>query len=157
MNSVFGMLEQLYVQGIPTIVFVLILLVILDRLFFRPIAAVMGKRAEATIGALERAKKQIAESEERTRKYEAALQAARLEIYSSRQEDRRKALAERERALEAAREQAAALVKQAQATLAAETEAARSELLAASRTMAIEITDRILAPEPPGDAGGVRA
>ncbi len=157
MNSVSGMLEQLYVQSIPTILFVLVLLVILDRLFFRPIARVTGKRAEATIGALDRAKKQVGESEARSQEYAAALQAARLEIYTTRQDDRRKALAERERALEVAREEAARLVKEAQGTLASEADAARLELLTVSRTLAAEITEKILAPEPPRDGGRIRA
>jgi F-type H+-transporting ATPase subunit b len=144
MTEVSGLLRQLYIHSIPTAIFVIVLFLILDRLFFRPITEVMRKRADATVGALEWARKQTNEAEAKSREYAAALHAARVELYSVRQDDRQKALAERESALKAARERGDGLVKEAQASIAAEAAAAKEQLTGASQSLALEITERIL-------------
>lgn len=144
MAGVFGALKQLYIHSIPTIIFVIILFIILDRLFFRPMAEVMKKRKDATVGAIEAARKHAAAAEEKSRQYDAGMRGARTEMYSTLQEDRQKALAERESSLKSAREQADGLIHEAQASIAAEAGAAREQLLASSESLAREITERIL-------------
>lgn len=158
MSSVYGLLERLYLGSIPTILFVVILLLILDRLFFHPVARVMEKRAEETDGALARAREQAAQAEKLAGEYARAIQAARLEIYGARQEDHQRALAERERMLEQARQRGDKLIQEAQAALAAEADAAKTQLTAVSHSLAREITWRILGMEPPpAEDGNVRA
>jgi F-type H+-transporting ATPase subunit b len=144
MNQTFGALEQLYIRSIPTVVFVIVLFLILDYLFFGPIARVMNRRAEATEGAIEAARKQASLAEEKSHQYDSAIQAARFEIYSARQEERRRALEEREQLQKTTRARAELMVKEAQTSIATEAATAKEQLTASSESLAMEITERIL-------------
>jgi F-type H+-transporting ATPase subunit b len=157
MNQTWVSLEQLYIHSIPTIIFVIVLFIVLDRLLFRPVASVMKEREDATTGALERARKQANEAEAKSRDYQSAIQAARTEIYATRQEDRQRGLAERETSLKAAHERSDLLVKEAQASIAAEADAAREQLAASSELLARELMERILGEGPaPAIQGGTQ-
>jgi|SRR5579875_1238291 len=154
MGDTLRLLQHDFLSSIPTIVFVILLLAILERLFFRPIAKTMEKRAERTVGALERAKEQVAAAEAKSRQYESALLAARQELYDRSQEERQKALAEREAALRTARERAEELVKNAQQALANEVSLARQQLSSSCQALAEEITETLLAESAVPTAGG---
>lgn len=142
MSDAFRLIGQLFVRSVPTVIFVIILLAILDRLFFRPVAEVMKKRAESTTGALARAREQMSEAESKSRQVESALQAARAEIFKQRQAAHQDALKEQDRALAGAREHAEARVREAQAAIAAEAAMARRQL--STEVLAREIADKIL-------------
>ncbi len=60
MGDTFRQLGHLFLQTVPTVVFVFLLFVILDRIFFRPLTAVLKRREESTLGALARAREQAA-------------------------------------------------------------------------------------------------
>lgn len=145
MGDTLRLLQHDFISSIPTVVFVIILLIILERLLFRPLADVMKKRADGSVGAQEHAREVVEAAKTKSREYEAALQTARLEVYNFRQSERNKALAEHESALKAARARADGLVKNAQTALAAEVSAAKQQLEASCRDLAAEITKRILA------------
>lgn len=155
MGDILSQLAQLFVHSIPTLIFVFVLLVILDRWFFRPLTAVLKQREEATVGALNRAREQAAVAEAKAREYEAALQTARLETYRLREMDRREALAEHDGVIRRAREQAEAWLKQAQADLAAQVIAAKQELGKASQSLALEIASAVLGKDLFDDRKGV--
>ena len=144
MGSILFQLEQLFIQTIPTVVLVVLLYLLLDRLFFRPLVAVLKKREVATTGALARAQAQIAEAEEKARQYEAAFQAARQEIYRQREHERRAILAEREATLKEARAQSEGLIRSAQASLADEVAQGKSQLQASGQALGEEVADTVL-------------
>lgn len=152
MSDAFKLVGLLFVRSAPTVIFVIILLAILDRLFFRPIADVMKKRAEGTVGALARAREQVSEAEGKSRQYESALQAARLEVYSQRQAEHQNALDEQDNALRAARGRSEALVREAQTALAAEVERARQQLAGSCQALGQEITEKILGVPGAGES-----
>ena len=102
MGEILSQLAQLFIQTIPTVIFVFVLYVILSRFFFGPLTAVLKKREEETTGAMARAREQAAAAEEKARQYEAAFQAARQEIYRQREADRRAILEDREATLKRA-------------------------------------------------------
>lgn len=153
MGDAFRLIGQLFVRSIPTVVFVIILLAILDRLFFRPIAETLKKRAESTTGALTRAREQMNEAGSKSRQVEAALQAARAEIFRDRQAAHQEALKEQDRALAGARERAEARVREAQAAIAAEVAIARQQL--STEALAREIADKILGAPSSGEGRSV--
>src|ERR1700722_20033387 len=103
MSEILSQLEHLFLPSVPTVVFVFLLFVILERIFFRPLVSVLKQRAEATVGALARAREQAAAAEAKSREYEEAFQAARQEVYRQREADRRASLAERDATLQKAR------------------------------------------------------
>src|SRR2546427_1640915 len=92
MGDILSQLSHLLVQSLPTVVLVFLHMVVLDRLFFKPLTGVLKQREEATTGALARAREQAAASEAKAREYEAALQAARQEVYRLQEADRRAAV-----------------------------------------------------------------
>src|SRR5215469_8084282 len=145
MGQIFGEIGQAFVQAIPTIIFVTLLVSILKRLLFQPVGDVLKARDEQTKGALVRAAERAALAGTKAEEHEAAWQKARQEIYSLRETDRRAALASREDVIRQARDRAEQMVRDARASLAAQNEAARRELVPASQRLAEEIAGTILA------------
>jgi F0F1-type ATP synthase membrane subunit b/b' len=134
-----------------------LLFLILDRIFFRPVTAVLKKREELTVGALEHARAIVATAETKTREYEATFQAARQEVYRQREVARRASLAERDAALQKARVQSEGMLHDAQAALAGEVARLKVELETACQSLAEEITQSLVGPESlSGGEGGPR-
>ena len=147
---------QLFIQAIPTVIFVGFLVFILERLFFRPVAAVLKRREEASSGALERARQRTALAEAKAQEYEALWQKARQEIHRLRDADRRTTLASRDEVIRSARERAEALVRESQNALAREAEAARAELARTGSALAADLAEAILGrPEPASGEGEI--
>jgi len=155
MAEVFRQLGHLFVQTIPTVIFVSLLALILERLFFRPLGRVLKQREEATLGALDRAREESAAAEAKFKEYEAAFQAARQEVYRLRESDRRTGLQEREEMLSSARARAESALKDAQAALHAEAESVKQQLTGITRSLALEVTRTVLGEATPrGPEGG---
>jgi len=153
MGNIGQELAQAFVQAIPTVVFVALLLFILRRILFRPLAAVMKARDEQSKGAVARAKERAAHADARAAEYEALWLKARQEIYGQREGERRGAVAARDEVIRQARARAEATLKAAQADLAAQAEQARRELAQSSTALADQIAAVILAePAPAGGA-----
>jgi F-type H+-transporting ATPase subunit b len=154
MGDTFQQLGHLFLQAIPTVFLVFLLFVILERIFFRPLTAVLKQREELTVGALARAREQATAAEARTREYEAAFQAARQEVYRQREVDRHTNLEQRDLTLRKAREQADVLIREAQAELAGEVARAKAELDTACQPLAEEISQSLVGPDTtPGGQG----
>jgi F-type H+-transporting ATPase subunit b len=146
MEDILQKIGLYFVLSLPTVVFVFLLLLVLERIFFRRLEEVRQAREAATRGALKRARQETVEAEEKWREYEAAFQAARQEVYRLREADRREALRERDDALKKWREEAEAWLRDAQMDLAAEVESAQRELEQSTRALATQIADAVLAP-----------
>jgi F-type H+-transporting ATPase subunit b len=143
MNEILNQLGQLFVQTIPTVIFVFLLLIVLERILFRPLKRVLAEREAATTGALAKAREQAAAAEAKAREYEEALMAARQEIYRQKDLVRNRTLEEREKSLKDAREQAEALLREAMDSIARETTRVQEELKAGCQSLAQEITELI--------------
>jgi F-type H+-transporting ATPase subunit b len=155
MGETFRQLGQLFVQSVPTVIFVFLLAAILDRLFFRPLTSVLKQREEETLGALDRARKLSAAAEAKAKEYEAAFQAARQEVYRLREADRRTALQEREEMLKAERARSESALKDAQTALHAEAESVKQQLIGTTHALALAVTGAVLDEATPvGPEGG---
>jgi F0F1-type ATP synthase membrane subunit b/b' len=154
MGDILSQLGHLFVQSVPTVIFVFLLLVVLDRLFFRRVIEVLREREARTVGAMERARDQVATAEVRSREFEAAFQAVRQEIYRRREAERREELREREETLKTARREVESRMAETQARLAAEVESVKRELRTACQSLALEITETLLGN---GSSGGTQA
>ena|SRR6516164_2075958 len=157
MGETFRQLGHLFAQSIPTVIFVFLLGVILDRLFFRPLDAVLKQREEETLGAFDRARELSAAADAKAKDYEAEFQAARQEVYRLRESDRRTGLQEREEMLSGARARAESALKDAQAALHAEAESVKQQLTGITRSLALEVTRTVVGEAtlrgPEGGAG----
>jgi F-type H+-transporting ATPase subunit b len=154
--GVLSQLAQLFISTLPTVILVFVLFFILNRFFYKPLAAVLEKREEETTGAMARAREQAAAAEEKARQHEAAFQAARQEVYRQREAARRSLLADREATLKWAQQQSEVLLNQAQATLAAEVAQRKEELQSTCQSLGQEIAQAILGVAGSGDRGGVQ-
>ena len=157
MGIIAGQLEQLLVQSIPTIVFVLFLVAFLNRLFFKPLSRTLDARAKATRGALADARDHADQADAKLHEYDQNIQSARQEIYQHREEARRKSLSERDSNVQAARVRADEMVNEAQADLDKQTALAKSELMTAVEALANEVTVALFSPHVSGPRqGGAR-
>jgi F-type H+-transporting ATPase subunit b len=145
MGDIFSKIGQAFVQAIPTVVFVGLLVFILRRIFFRPLGEVLQEREQQGKGGLERARERTALAESKAAEYEAVWQKARRELYAVREQERRAPHAAREEVIRQARAQSEATVKEAQASLAREAELVRADLSRNSAALATQIVDTIMA------------
>jgi F-type H+-transporting ATPase subunit b len=146
MGEITTQLGQLFAQTIPTIVFVFCLVLILDRVFFKPLSQTLEARAKATSGALADAHEQAVAAEEKSHQYEQALQKARQEIYRRRETARKEALSEREKTVQQARSEAEATLKEAHQALQQEVAESKSELRPSVESLAVEVAEGLFAP-----------
>jgi F-type H+-transporting ATPase subunit b len=152
MGDTFHQLGQLFVETIPTVVLVFLLFIILDRILFRPLIAVMKKRDELSAGAVARAKDEAAAVVEKTRQYDETFQAARQEVYRQRETDRQKSLEQRDAALKQVRGQAEQVIHQARTELAGEVLRTKADLDGDCIPLAEEISQSLV-----GGPGGFPA
>jgi len=144
MDVILQQLGQLLLKAVPTFLLVILLNFYLKRMFFKPLEKVLHQRYEATEGARKAADDSLARASAKAAEYEAALRAARSEIYKD-QEQLHKQLQEREAAqIAEARKAADTAVKAAKADLARDVDAAKGSLERESEILASQITESIL-------------
>jgi F-type H+-transporting ATPase subunit b len=137
-------LSGILVRAVPTFLLVFFLHFYLKYMFFRPLDKVLHARYEATEGARLRAAESLKRAAAKTAEYEAAIRAARAEVYRTQEQLHRRLQEEHAAQIHAAREQAEAAVRDAKAQLAAEVEQAKTDLAAQSDALASQIADVIL-------------
>jgi F0F1-type ATP synthase membrane subunit b/b' len=131
-------------RAVPTFLLVVVLTFYLKYMFFKPLEKVLQQRYDATEGARKRAAEALELAAAKTAQYEAALRAARSEVYQA-QEQAHRELAERQAAeLLTVRQRTEELVRQAQRQLAEDAEILKRELAAGSDALANQIADSIL-------------
>jgi F-type H+-transporting ATPase subunit b len=144
MEATLHALGGLLLRAVPTFVLVILLNFYLKAVFFKPLEKVLRQRYEATQGARELAERSIERAAAKTAEYEAAIRAARAEVYQA-QEQLHKQLQEREAAgIAEARQRAEAAVREAKAQLAGDVEGARVSLDRDSDALAAQIAESIL-------------
>jgi F-type H+-transporting ATPase subunit b len=144
MEATLHALGGLLLKALPTFVLLILLNFYLKAVFFKPLERVLHERYDATEGACKLAELSIERAAAKTAEYEAAMRAARAEVYQA-QEQLHKRLQEREAAgIAAARARADAAVKEAKAHLGSDVEAARASLDRDSDILAAQIAESIL-------------
>src|SRR3954447_797866 len=141
MDVILQQLGQLLLKAVPTFLLVILLQFYLKRMFFQPLEKVLHQRYEATEGARKAAEESLTRASAKAAEYEAAMRAARSELYKT-QDELHKQLQEREAAQVAeARQRADVVVKAAKAELARDVEAARASLAKDSEVLAGQIAE----------------
>ena len=137
-------LGGILLKAVPTFLLVILLHFYLKGNLFKPLQKVLRQRYEATEGARKLAGDSLERAAAKTAEYQAAMRAARGEIYQA-QEQAHKQLQEAELAeLTAARQRAEAAVQQAKAQLSSDVEAAKAGLARDSERLADQIAESIL-------------
>lgn len=137
-------LGEILLKAVPTFLLVILLHFYLKKMFFRPLEHVLEKRYEATEGARQLAEQSMERAAAKTAEYEAAMRAARAEVYLAEDRLHKRLQDEQAEQLLAARHSVEAQVKEAKAALAAEVELAKASLGTQSDALANQIADSVL-------------
>ena len=144
MDVILHQLGELLLKAVPTFILVVLLQIYLKGVFFKPLEKVLHQRYEATEGARKAAEESLARAAAKAGEYEAAMRAARTEVYQA-QEQIYKQLQDKETAqIAEARQRADAAIKAARADIAQDVEAAKASLGRESEALANQIAESIL-------------
>jgi F-type H+-transporting ATPase subunit b len=113
-------------------------------MFFRPLEEILQKRYAATEGARKLADESLAKAAAKTAEYEAAIRAARGEVYNELGQLRRQLQADHAAAIEKARHEAEAQISAAKAELQQEVSRLKQQLAGESDALATQIAESIL-------------
>ena len=152
MQDVLQAIEKYLIGAIPTAALFIVLVFAYQILVQGPLTAVLAKRRALTEGAMEDARKAIAEAEAKTAEYAERLRLARADVYKLREQRVRQWSAERDSALDAARKAAGEKVRQAKAEFDVEAASARKVIQSATTDLAGLAVRAVL----PAAAGGSR-
>jgi F0F1-type ATP synthase membrane subunit b/b' len=131
-------------KALPTFLLVVALNFYLKYVFFKPLEKVLRQRYDATEGARKLAAEALERAAAKTAHLEAALRAARSEVYQAQEQAHRK-LADRQAAeLLAARQRTEELVARRNGSLPLDAEVLKRELATGSDALAGQIADSIL-------------
>ena len=144
MEATLHALGGILLKAVPTFLLIVLLHFYLKSIFFTPLQKVLRQRYEATEGARKLAAESLERAAAKTAEYQAAMRAARGEIYQA-QEQLHKRLQDGEFAeLTAARRRAQAAVEEAKTQLSIDVEAAKAGLARDSELLANQIAESIL-------------
>lgn len=147
---VLGFAEGNAVQLVPDgtivihIVLILLMIWILNRTFFRPINRVLDARERNKGGRSSEAQGILHDVGEKMKRYNAAMQAARVEGYSLIESQRATAIAERQSRVESVKAEVEQAVAQETDAIRQQADQARGALARDARTMADRISSNIL-------------
>ena len=152
MDEILQQVGTLLLGAVPTVLLFISLVIAYQFLIQRPLTATLRERRARTQGAVEEAHKAIALAESRATEYANKLRQARVEIFRVREQRIKQWSAERDAALQSAREAAGAKVNEAKAELDAEAASARQGIQASAGELASRVVRAVL----PVAAGGTR-
>jgi F-type H+-transporting ATPase subunit b len=144
MDDTLRALGEILLKAVPTFLLVLLLYAYLTRVFFRPLEKVLQKRFEANEGARKLAEESQAKATAKMAEYDAAMRAARGEVYQELGKLRGQLQAERNASLEVARKQAETQIAAAKHELEGEVAVLKQDLAAQSDLLATQIAESIL-------------
>ncbi len=144
MEQTLSALGGILLKALPTFFLVIVLYVYLRLIFFRPLGNVLEARRKVTEGARQQAEETFRRAEQRAAEYEAALEAARTEIYREQEIERQKTLAAHAARIKDARARADQQVRQARQQIATDLDTAKNSLAAESDALAEQIIHIVL-------------
>ena len=144
MDALLTSLGGLLLRALPTSLLVVGLHFYLKWVFFAPLDRVLEARRQATEGARATAQASMESASAKAAQYEAAVRAARGEIYKEQEETRQNWRQQQAGVLEESRHNASGMVTQARAQLSAEAAEASQSLAPESDRLAGEIAASIL-------------
>jgi F-type H+-transporting ATPase subunit b len=152
MQDIIQQLATLFLSAVPTALLFIVLVISYQILIQKPLSATLASRRALTEGAMEDARRAIAQAEAKAAEYADKLRQARAEAFKVREQRIRQWNAERDAALDSARKAAGDKVRQSKASLDAEVESARTTIEASVSDLAGQAVRAVL----PMAAGGSR-
>lgn len=144
MEDTLRALGGILLKAVPTFLLVIFLHFYLKKMFFKPLERVLRQRFEATEGARKLAEQALERASARTAEYEAAIRAAKSEIYQAQEKFYKQLQDSQSAQIAAAKQTTEAAVRKAKAELADEVKASKASLAEASESLAAQITEKML-------------
>jgi F-type H+-transporting ATPase subunit b len=137
---------QLVPDGTLILHFLIILIMVgvLNATLFRPINRILAERELKTSGRLSEAQSTLAQVRDKLATYERELREARAESYRLSEQERLKALQDREAQIAVVKEETAVWISREKANLAQQSARAQADLKVQARSIAVEIGSRVL-------------
>ncbi|MFZ1941918.1 MAG: ATP synthase F0 subunit B [Terracidiphilus sp.] len=152
MQDIIHQLATLFLSAVPTALLFIVLVISYQFLVQGPLTAMLAKRRALTEGAMDDARKAIAQAEAKAAEYSEKLRQARAEAFKVREQRIRQWNAERDASLDTARKSAGDKVRQSKTSLDTEVESARTTIQASISDLAGQAVRAVL----PMAAGGSR-
>jgi F-type H+-transporting ATPase subunit b len=144
MDQILNQLGGLVLGSVPTIILFILLVTIYGLLVRRPLDRILAERRARTSGAVEQARGAISAAEAETAVYEDKLRAAKTEIFQAREQKLKQWNAERDSALNDARQQMQARVQAARQEIEQGTSSARQQIESLSGELSAQILRAVL-------------
>jgi F-type H+-transporting ATPase subunit b len=144
MDQILNQLGGLVLGSVPTMILFILLVAAYGLLVRRPLQRVLAERRARTTGAVEQARGAIAAAEAETTAYEDKLRRAKAEIFQARDQKLKQWNAEREAALEQARQSTQERVRAARQEIEQSAAEARSQIEALSGELSTRILSAVL-------------
>ncbi len=136
MQDIMRQLGGLLVDAVPTALLFIVLVFAYQFLVQGPLTAVLARRRALTEGAMDDARKAVAQAEVKAQEYAERLRHSRTDVYKIREQRIKQWSAERDTALDATRKAASQKVRQAKVELEAEAASARQAIQASASDLA---------------------
>lgn len=143
-NTLPQALGGILLRAVPTFLLVIFLNFYLKSVFFKPLEKVLQQRYQATEGARKLAKESLERAAAKTAEYQAAMRAAKNEIYQSQEQLNKKLQEQEAAAVLDARHRVEAAIQEAKADLSKDAAAVKASLAADSDALADQIAESIL-------------
>jgi F-type H+-transporting ATPase subunit b len=143
MDQILGQLGELVLGSVPTMLFIL-LVVAYGLLVRRPLDRILAERRLRTTGAMEQARDALSAAESETAAYEEKLRHAKAEIFAMRDARLKQWAAERDRAIQDARQVTGERIAQARSEIEQGVAAARRQIEGASADLSEQILRAVL-------------
>ena len=144
MDATLHQLGGLLLRALPTFFLVILLNFYLKAVFFKPLQKVLRERYEVTEGARKLAAASLEHAAAKTAEYEAAMRAARSQVYQEHEQLHRRLQESEAAALASARQRAEAAIGEARQQLSQDVELAKAGLERDSELLANQIAESIL-------------
>jgi len=144
MDQILHDLGELLLKAVPTFLLVGLLYFYLKWVFFRPLDRVLEARRLATEGTRKLAEETLAKASAQAAHYQAALQAARAEIYREQEEARRRWQEERAATVQEAKQTAERMIQESADRLQSEVAEAKRALELQAGSLAAQVVERVL-------------
>jgi F-type H+-transporting ATPase subunit b len=155
MDQTLRQLGELLLGAVPTVILLATLYLLYTFLVHRPLTAVLAERRRRTLGAMEKARADIAGAEARTADYEQRLREARQKVFKNQEARRQQATQSRTQAVDQSRTRAQEQVNQARAGMEEDKQQAMSKLQSDAARLATDIVRTVLRPlASPSQVGG---
>jgi F0F1-type ATP synthase membrane subunit b/b' len=148
--EIVNQLGELFLAAVPTVIIVFLFYLFMRWSFFEPMERVLSERHKRAEGARSEAEASRVASHEKQRFYTEAVKKVRIEVFAEQEIQRRRTLEERQATINSARATAQAALQEAKKGIAADVNAARTELERSKDNLANDIAEAILAGHPSG-------